>query len=737
MIGRSPDAVFSDLCTTDSDVLTGLVAYSDPVNSNDWNVYYTTATHLKYVSNTESKSVLLSDINATVENVSLKSSISVACRYILLSINNNIYIIDPSLKTTSLISDYNGVSYDIVQHNSRLYIAYTYANSFRIVLYNRISVKIYAEFRIVRAFAHLHLVRPYCNLRLIVCNNKPYLFMSDLKHNIYSTVISNNNIRVNNNITYSTSYKLICINNTIYIIGINHNNIKHTTLNRDTIYINRQNPLSYSSIDSCSINNEEYVFYIDSTGILRQAWNPVNMLQININQTITSIAGSVSSNQLTPAFSNTINDYGILTGSINDPVTFSFTINGVSVSDTAYPNQLIMISDGVHKYYVRILPDGFLYGNVMTKTPDYVPGYYLTSSTQGEKSYYSIYDSNGVPVWWRRTTSDPNFVNNPQVAAIQRGGGKNRVITLIFDGFRPRTIVDVATLEEENYVPIVGSRENTYFWEVHESIELRAPASRRGNIMYQSYTNGIYIQEQTPNHKFVWDWFSTDYNTQTNSEFYHVNSLDVHPVTGDIVVSARNINCVFCINYATKNIDWAIDPYDSLRPGMINASATKFLSISGEPIINGTQYNGTSAQHDARWHPEIAPLTAGNQVISIFDDQSFHGRPSARGVIYEIDFDKGKCIFRGNCYSPRGTSGYMGSYRINFEANGTSSHTCDFVQQHPSIVEFSGDSAGMPTQNIVFEMDLPGDRYRQDKATVSDLTISDMRLTCGMPYSTV
>jgi hypothetical protein len=377
-----------------------------------------------------------------------------------------------------------------------------------------------------------------------------------------------------------------------------------------------------------------------------------------------------------------------------------------------------------------------VYGVVSTKTTDYVPGYYLTSSTQGESGYYCIHDSNGIPVWWRRANSDPTFVNNPQTCTIQMGNAPNRIITLIFDGWRPRTTVDVITLEEGNYVPIEGSRSNTYFWEVHDSHEVKGPAGRRGNILYQSYTNGCYILEQTADHEFVWDWFSTDFNTSTDPEYYHANSLDVHPVTGNIIVSARTISCVFCINYVTKNIDWAIDPYDSLRPLMIDATLTKFLNIIGEPIIEGVQYNGTSAQHDARWHPEIAPLTAGNQVISIFDDQSFHGRPAARGVIYEINFAAGNCIFRGNCYSPRGASGYMGSYKINLEANGTSSHVCDFVQQHPSLVEYSGGSDGMPTQNIVFEMDFPGDRYKHDKGRLADFDIVAMRRTAGMPYST-
>jgi hypothetical protein len=79
----------------------------------------------------------------------------------------------------------------------------------------------------------------------------------------------------------------------------------------------------------------------------------------------------------------------------------------------------------------------------------------------------------------------------------------------------------------------------------------------------------------------------------------------------------------------------------------------------------------------------------------------------------------------------------MGSYRIQLEADGSTSHGVDWVQQHPSYVEYAGDpTTMMPTQNELFRMDIPGDNYRICKMTPEMVSIKSMRKTSGMPYTT-
>jgi hypothetical protein len=278
---------------------------------------------------------------------------------------------------------------------------------------------------------------------------------------------------------------------------------------------------------------------------------------------------------------------------------------------------------------------------------------------------------------------------------------------------------------------------NSYKY-VHEALQIKNPIERAGNMIYLSYYDGFYIQEQSADtQEIIWEFYSTDIFTSTDPEFFHVNSIDVHPVTGDLICSFRTCSSTVCINYITKNVDWAIDSNNQLISNCIDSELTTFLTPTNEPIINDVQYNGISAQHDCRWHQEITPLTLGNDIISIFDNQSFDGRPSARGVIYEIDLTNNNAIWRGNVYSYYGTSGYMGSYKIITESDNTTSHVVDWVQQHPCLVEYAGDENGMPTQTELFKMDLPGDHYRISKAKPTDLNITSMRLTSGMPYSTI
>jgi hypothetical protein len=161
-------------------------------------------------------------------------------------------------------------------------------------------------------------------------------------------------------------------------------------------------------------------------------------------------------------------------------------------------------------------------------------------------------------------------------------------------------------------------------------------------------------------------------------------------------------------------------------------SSTKWLTTVGEPTLSGyTQYNATSAQHDARWVDMfIPPLTSGNSVVSISDNQSLTFRP-ARGVIFEINMATNQAIFRSHVYSTRGNTPWQGSFNVVKELNGLTSHFANFPTQHPNLVEYLGDAAGVGTQTKTLEMDIAGDMYRAVKVRSDFLNINYMRTTAG------
>ena len=143
---------------------------------------------------------------------------------------------------------------------------------------------------------------------------------------------------------------------------------------------------------------------------------------------------------------------------------------------------------------------------------------------------------------------------------------------------------------------------------------------------------GVYVQEQAPDGSIAWEWWTSDRFDQTalarNASFFHMNSVDIHPVTGDMLMSCRQCSAVICVDRSTKDVKWVIQ--GASQPwGGINQTANqhtldnaKWLSLEGEPELEGYQYLGPEGQHQARWAVNVDPLFAGNDVISVFDNQS-------------------------------------------------------------------------------------------------------------------
>jgi hypothetical protein len=589
----------------------------------------------------------------------------------------------------------------------------------------------------------------YTQPRIIFCDNTLYLYViSNLDGYIYSTTIDNQKVvSIGNRLKKMTDYKVNNIFGKLLITGcVSSGRLLQMEIIDNLVsnfyYIKNISHVNNNAFDLTNFNDEQYIFYIGTDNKLHQVWNPVPFIDIYVNSNFSSLTASIPSlgTDLYPEFDSSIKDYGLATDDQYSLFNFQLVIDGtINISYYGYPGQSIHLYNSENKsIYIKLLPNSIIYGNGITKYENYIPGYYLLADTFGYGSpYYYVFSSDGVPVWYRRSTTDPNYSGNPQLCSLFLGMGKNRVITVIFDGGRPRTVINVATLEEENYVMLTDSRGIYQGWDVHEVVEIQNPLARRGNILYLSYSNGFYIQEQNKNHQIVCEYWSIDLVASNDPEFFHVNALDVHPITGDILCSFRNCSTIACINFNTKNIDWVIDPSGAFTANLNDPSKTKTLTIQNEPIISGFQYNGTNAQHDTRWHYELDPLTPGNLMISAYDNQSFSAAPAARGVIYEINYNLGIAIWRGNAYSNSGTSGYMGSYKIIRESNNSTSHVMDYVQQHPPLVEYAGDEYGMPTQTRLFEMDIGGDNYRISKARPIDLDIMEMRKTSGMPYSTL
>lgn len=463
---------------------------------------------------------------------------------------------------------------------------------------------------------------------------------------------------------------------------------------------------------------------------------------------IESLEVAVGENVLFPAFDPAIKDYYVQTSAAYlGNVSYSVTINEDAPTEgTAKAGRTLQINDGTNYYYVRLLPSNVPVGTVeYGPTSQHEDGLYLTEVTVdgslSARPYFCIFDRRGVPVWYGRGESMRSglFLGNDLNEVIanaynESSVGADSIAVRINAQSVSRTPISVLTS------PIYGAM----LRDSHDVIDVSLPASRRGNLLVVSYDDGFYIQEQS-NGEIVWEWHSKEYFSSQDPEYYHLNSMDVHPVTGNIVVSLRNCSAVLCIEYATKNVLWVLQGVPSPDYGTLQSIAlpattggVKWLSLSGEPEHEEFQYVGTRAQHDARWLPDSFASQAGRKVISVFDNQSQVGfgfsssgaAPKARAVIFEIDEVAGTATTLSSIFSEFGTSQYIGSYGVIGTDASSLTHVVNFPQEHPCLREYVGPLAGAKTK--VFEMDFPGDLYRIIKASPGRFRKDNLRATCGV-----
>ena len=453
-------------------------------------------------------------------------------------------------------------------------------------------------------------------------------------------------------------------------------------------------------------------------------------IPVTTGGTITAITADCDGGGMFPSFDPDIQDYFVRQSASTGVAGLTLSVNGVDrtaeVTTDAAVNMCMYVTADAQEYFIKIIPATLPIATVVAKTSDYIPGYYLVVPSDGyaEGQHCVVYNQYGVPIWYTTSPSQP--------ISLHTGYQRNRLVTNGWHN-QDRYVLQLS----ENTLETVGtynmlnpdSRDTNHVIDVHETMEIAAPIERRGNLIYVAYTNGFYIQEQTPEHTIEWEWWSIDSFSATDPEFFHANSVDVHPVTGNILVSCRTHGVVFCIDYQTKDVIWAIDTYGSLAAVTTQINPIKFLT----PVND--EYSGIDGQHDARWHMDIVPITGGNDTVSIFDDRSDHGVGVANGVIYEIDLTGATAICRSRI---KGASvvPFQGSYTVIKEANDSFTHTINYVTLTPRMIEYKGNVNGLGTQTQTFVLNFAESggnpyEYRVVKARSDFFDVNVLRTTAG------
>jgi hypothetical protein len=229
------------------------------------------------------------------------------------------------------------------------------------------------------------------------------------------------------------------------------------------------------------------------------------------------------------------------------------------------------------------------------------------------------------------------------------------------------------------------------------------------------------IQEVDPQGGLVWKWKGSDHIDPVNEntypavgsvngeqvyDLYHCNSVDASP-TGDLLVSARQLNAVFEIQRATGKIVWKLGG----KP--VSKDGAQILAIQNDP--NPTPVS----QHDARFLP--------NGHVTIFDNRSFVG--VARGVEYALNLTNGTATLVAQLPSPLAQSSLAtGSFRRFSDGHSVAGWGITGARGDAALLtEF--DAAGSGVLDMSFGSGVAS--YRVQKVPLAMFDLQLLRHTAG------
>jgi hypothetical protein len=307
-------------------------------------------------------------------------------------------------------------------------------------------------------------------------------------------------------------------------------------------------------------------------------------------------------------------------------------------------------------YYVRSLANGFpTWGSQRPGSPQAEYFVVVPVPTSGgvgiPNRYISMYDTNGVPVWWTRPVYphrpvDAKLLPNDDVIWTESdldgaGAGlkaeQHRLDGSIVDdaiapvGGYQLDAHEIQLLSNGNYLVIAASNKCCYDLSSHGG---PASATIRDSI----------IQEVTPGGIALWTWEASDhvgidetqqqwwssiiYGTGSPYDVFHINSAAMD-AAGNLLISLRHANAVYKLVSPTNQINpgkiiWKLSgSVPTVEPGTM-------LTVSGDPIFNAG--GGFGGQHYARWYD----AGDGLLYLTVHDNGSNLSRPP-RGVRYRID----------------------------------------------------------------------------------------------------
>jgi hypothetical protein len=489
--------------------------------------------------------------------------------------------------------------------------------------------------------------------------------------------------------------------------------------------------------------------------------------------------------ELVPRFSPGVYDYYVRCAAEANRLTVSMTAAPGSLSLLVQPsgspsrpkqtlsvnvneNQAVVAAatngTATTEYWVRCLPPDFPQLNWVAHIEVGVPppGYYMVGNwfpPVGGGGYAMMLNGNGVPVWYFRGptgfgASDVDNVVKGAVSFILFSPtvGKSFEIhqlsplsTTVLAPTGYATDLHELRLLRGNY--LVFSDPLTFGVDL-TGLRLPLDGGAEETLGPDSVIEDCAVVEFTPAGTVVWTWLASDhFDPAKDSTFpmlavgvpapdggevidtFHCNSIDVDPVSGNLLVSARHMDSIFYIDRSTGKVLWKMGgPTASLD----NAT---YVSVA-DPFFR---------QHDARFQPGWSPnCRGGSGQISVFDDETSMPAP-ARGVVYDVvvgaedsGAEDGGCGEGGTAgaatvawqYKGRITSSFAGSFRVSNDG----SRVIGWGEgEVPGLAFTEVDVEGNDLVDFVFLDNSQSDRAIKVPLTAFDL--DTLRSTAGLSGS--
>jgi len=377
------------------------------------------------------------------------------------------------------------------------------------------------------------------------------------------------------------------------------------------------------------------------------------------------------------------------------------------------------------QYWIRCLPHDFPQLSVVEPgSPP--PGWYLTgnvNSAAGSGTYAMVLDSQGTPVWYQASGVSALNITLLADGTIAWMSGSD------FSAFKEYNLNTQATRRLAGPGPSLDFHEllpmsNGDLMMLSNPLKPSVDMTIFGGTSSATVIDCV-LEEVDPNGQLIWQWRASDHisvgesthplatslGQQVAYDLFHCNSIDVDPVSGNVLLSARHTDSVYLIDKTSGDIIW------KMGGTSFNHDQAQILAITGDPE------GAFHGQHDARFHP--------NGDVSLYDNQSWDPSLAARGVEYHIDSVAGTATMVWSYQSPDGhNSAATGSFRRL--SRGTDNVIGWGIKPGPLFTEV--DAASNTLLNVTF----PNGEfaYRVQKVGPTALDHNLLRATAGLaPFS--